>query len=248
MSVDWFKYNFETVITNDGSPTLRWLGDENQETMHHSGGAYIETQLIYGEPVRQGIKQGARSALSVGLGLGYNEILIATEAMAAQILPAQFRMVSFESEVILRTELLKWIQSRSDAAPIYDDVFSFYELERSAKIKEVKSWLLEMFESGAWKILESLNSDTEIEEKFEMVLYDAFSSKTSPYLWQEDFLNRFLVQVAADRCLLTTYACTGNLKRALKANGFSLYLPAGFHSKRNRTIAFKGFEFKNGDN
>lgn len=43
---------FALVLTADGSPTIRDLTSPQQECMHHRGGAYQETQYVYGEAIR----------------------------------------------------------------------------------------------------------------------------------------------------------------------------------------------------
>jgi len=92
-----------------------------------------------------------------------------------------------------------------------------------------------------WKLEGALTPEFQAERKYECIFYDAFSSKTSPHLWEQGFLENFWSQIAAEKCLVTTYACTGALKRSLKANGFELILREGFHSKRNSTLGRRGF-------
>jgi tRNA U34 5-methylaminomethyl-2-thiouridine-forming methyltransferase MnmC len=231
----WKKHNYELVLTEDQSPTLRWLGSENLETMHHRGGAYSETQLIYGEPLRESLKAGGRSALSVGLGLGYNEVLVATEALKFQIPPQDFKLLSFESDPFLSAHFLLWVNS-TDTNLIYDQIFQFF---KDANLKEVKHWLQAARDQGSWILEGALTPETEFSNTYECIFYDAFSSKTSPYLWQEDFLKEFLRRVSAPETRVSTYACTGAFKRALKANQFQVLLKEGFHSKRDRTMGLK---------
>jgi hypothetical protein len=77
--------------------------------------------------------------------------------------------------------------------------------------------------------------------KYAIICYDAFSSKTSPHLWEESFLQRFFQTLAAPISCVSTYACTGALKRSLKSNDFTLDLRHGFSGKRQCTFARKGF-------
>lgn len=238
----WKKHHFEVVLTEDQSPTLRWLASDNQETMHHRGGAFSETQHIYGDPLRAVLAQGGRSAVSVGLGLGYNEILVAVEAFKAGILPGDFRLLSFESEAVLRDQFLAWVLGEAET-PIYDQVWEFYaQVSGTPSLREVRNWLLEARRRNAWKLEGALEPDFQVSQKYECIFYDAFSSKTSPHLWQQDFLQKFWTQISAEKCLVTTYACTGALKRSLKESGFELILPPGFQSKRNRTMGCREFK------
>jgi tRNA U34 5-methylaminomethyl-2-thiouridine-forming methyltransferase MnmC len=239
---DFWKYHqFEKVLTEDQSPTLRWLASDNQETMHHRGGAYTETQKIYGDPLRWTIEFGGRSAISVGLGLGYNEIMVASEAIRAALPPSEFHLLSFESEAILREQFVGWTLGEA-VDGIYDEVWKFFsERPGSPDKKEVQNWLKESLQHKSWLVKEALTPEFQVDRQYEIIFYDAFSSKTSPHLWDEEFLLKFWKAATDCNCLVTTYACTGSLKRSLKAEGFELALPTGFNSKRRRTMGCRGF-------
>lgn len=230
----WKKHNYELVLTEDQSPTLRWLGSETQETMHHRGGAYSETQMIYGNPLREMLKQKGRSVISVGLGLGYNEMLIALEALQNQVAPQDFDLLSYESDPFLKSHFLSWLES--DAELVYDDIFEFFKSPQKA---EVKSWLKNAYAAGAWKLEGALMPDFQMPACYDCIFYDAFSSKTTPHLWAEEFLTDFFAKACSPQSQVSTYACTGALKRALKANGFQVVIREGFQSKRNSTLGVR---------
>lgn len=231
----WKKHNYEMVATADQSPTLRWLGSETQETMHHRGGAYSETQQIYGEPLRNSLKSGGRSAVSVGLGLGYNEILVALEATQNGISPSEFHLLSYESDPFLKEHFLHWLHNTENSL-IYDEIFQFFQ---SPSKLQVKAWLAEALKIGNWQLQGALNEDFKVSRKYDVIFYDAFSSKTSPHLWQESFLSHFFSEICSSNSQVSTYACTGGLKRALKQNGFEIVIREGFQSKRNSTLGIK---------
>ena len=71
------EYAFEA--TEDGSQTLRLgLGEGASEAMHSLRGAFSETDYIYGEALRAALTRGwPLNVLSMGLGLGYVELLSA---------------------------------------------------------------------------------------------------------------------------------------------------------------------------
>ncbi len=237
----WKKHHYEVFITEDKSPTLRWLAHENQETMHHRGGAYTETQQIYGDPLREVIAKGARSAVSVGLGLGYNEILVACEALKSQISPADFHLLSFESEEVLRSQFLLWLSDKAETS-IYEELWQFFQKTPGCPPKNaIQNWLKEACRQKSWDLQGSLTPDFKAKQRYEFVFYDAFSSKTSPHLWSEDFLLRFFDQACAEKSVFATYACTGVLKRSLKAAGFAVIVEPGFHSRKDRTRGVRGF-------
>ncbi len=237
----WQENGYQLIATDDGSPTLRWTQSETQESMHHMGGAYTETQLIYGEPLRDSLKKGGRHFLSVGLGLGYNEILLAIEALKHQLSPDQILLKSFESEKFLNSQFLAWCHhhAKPEQTFIYDQILSFFNSPFQAL--EIRYWLAQAHQMGHWILEGALSENTSLAAEYECIMYDAFSSKTSPLLWQESFLTQFLQAVASPNCQFSTFACTGNLKRALKATGFEVVLRPGFQSKRNSTLGLRAF-------
>jgi tRNA U34 5-methylaminomethyl-2-thiouridine-forming methyltransferase MnmC len=127
----------------------------------------------------------------------------------------------------------------ADFAHAYDGI-----LERTANETGVAPTLIHetlalMIQDGRWKIRAALDATTEFSEQFGCICFDAFSSRTSPELWSEDFLKAFFAKVAAPQCVLSTYACTGTLKRSLKASGFVITIREGFSSKRDSTFAVR---------
>ncbi len=234
----WSAFGYEIVSTGDGSPTLHWVGSATKEYMHHCGGAYSETQLIYGNPLRESLAQKSHSAISVGLGLGYNEILVAVECVSRKIEPGDFQLLSFESEELLSSRFLQWIQSAEDFG-VYDSILAFFLKETDLQPQAVKRWLQKSFECGGWILKEALNPDFALTQKYGVIFYDAFSSKTSPHLWDEGFLKDFFAQACDEGGMVTTYACLGNLKRALKTTGFEIHVREGFKSKRNSTLGIR---------
>ncbi len=233
-----FLDRYELVLTDDQSPTFRDHLSDNLETMHHRGGAFSETQLIYGNPLRLCLKAGGRRVLSVGLGLGYNEILTAVESLKREISPQDIHLLSFESEEPLRAAFLQWISGEPLA--VYDIILGFFAFDPF----KVKQWLLQAYENKSWKLEHSLD-EMAFHQKlkgYHCIFYDAFSSKTSPQLWEEKFLNNFFQHFCADRSLVTTYACTGALRRSLKNQNFELILKTGFGGKRMRTMGIRGWD------
>ena len=240
----WTDKNYSIVITEDGSPSLHWKLNEAEfgELMHHRGGALAETELIYGSVVKQAITEGARHFCSVGLGLGYNELMVAREwlSSSATEVPESFcEITSFEADPFLTDCFLNFLknpEATTDTNEVYRDI-----LARMAPTSGVKicSFLLKILEAGLWHLPGALSADfgrSSHDSKFDVVLYDAFSSKTSPQLWAEDFLNEFIGRHMSQKSLFSTYACTGPLKRSLKAQGFEVILREGFHGKRNSTL------------
>lgn len=226
----WREKNYEVVWTEDQSPSL----SDAKELMHHRGGAYAETQLIYGNVLREALAQGARHALSVGLGLGYNEFVVAEELLKAGC--QGFYLDSLESEEILRESFLNFVQGQVEPrGEIYREILKkFSHSGLPEKLQQLR-------QSGEWQLLGRLEPQQKLPRRYEVIFFDAFSSKSSPDLWQEDFLDQFLQENAAENCYFSTYACTGALKRVLRKNTFEVIVREGFAGKRNSTLGVRGF-------
>lgn len=241
----WSDYRYEIVTTKDSSPSLKSLGIETQEMMHHSGGAYEETELIYGESLREKMDQGHRKVLSVGLGIGYNEILTAVEALKRNLRPDEVLLASYESEDCLKELFLRYlhqdvISEDDEVSKTYDEVMKFFLQKTSFEPQQIKKFLLTMLEKKTWLLKGALTEESLFEQKFNVIFYDLFSSKTDSKPWSEDFLMKLWQIHCDDSCLVTTYANTGALKRSLKAHGFEIIQREGFHSRRSSTLARRG--------
>lgn len=208
--------------------------------MHHRGGAYSETQLIYGDPLRSLYQQDllSPSILSIGLGLGYNEVLVGFESMKSKKNP---RLVSYEAAPVLKEAFLRWVRGQEgEGLEIYNHAAQFFKKDYpEISIDSVRMLLLQAFNKGDFEIRGALEAEMNLTGKYHLFLYDAFSSKTSPHLWDEAFLTKMFMDHAEVNAQVTTYACTGSLKRSLKASGFEVILREGFQSKRNSTLGIR---------
>ena len=232
---------YEILKTQDGSPTLKALQLSTQESMHHSGGAWSETLYIYGTALEL-LKQIQKPwrVLSVGLGLAYNEMMTLASLQAHQ--QNLQTLTSFEADTYLRESLDAWLQKEScDLGSTYDDIKSLCENHFGSTQLLFK--LQQSRKKQKWNLLGALgDAGCRISNPHHLIYYDAFSSRSNPELWNEDFLNKFLVAYAAPQCIFATYACTGSLKRALRQQGFLTKIRAGFQGKRDSTLAIRGIE------
>ena len=246
----WAPHGYEVFITADGSPTLQWnnrwddAGLPDGEAMHHRGGAYNETQMVYGDPLRDCLDAGGNSVFSLGLGLGYNEFLVAAESLIWNLAPSHMRLVSYEADPVLVQAMMDCVHNKHTAlSDIYFSVLELYQKKYRMPPGLIQMWLNEALEMKKWDVRGALKAGAKVGECFHCILYDAFSSKTSPDLWTEEFLSKFFAETTAPQCWVSTYACTGNLKRALKLNSFEVTLREGFQGKRNSTLGVRNFEF-----
>lgn len=243
----WKDIGFEIEITADQSPTLRLLKPNypdatHGESMHHSGGACAETNLIYGNPIRDIVQKIENpSFLIVGLGLGYIEMVIAREALLAGRSVA--KITSFESVPELREFFFAWIHGKLEV--LSDEVQQTYQhvcdcvlQGTSLKTSDVQNFLKDHFKSLS-DIEGELLEESTLTLRYHCILYDAFSSKTTPHLWSEEFLTKVLKQGAQERCAFSTYACRVSLKKSLADEGFEVIVRPGFQGKRNSTLGLR---------
>lgn len=232
--------NHQFILTQDGSPSLLTTYESGvTEAMHHSGGAAAESYYIYGAAVTEGLRHlPDLSVMSLGLGLGYNELITAAMVPTARLKS----LTTFEIDPHLKEPFLKWLGGEalpSDWQAGLDAVLSSVETLTARSGEMIRARLLEWRNSSKWKLLgafpEALNSDN----RFNVIFYDAFSRKMDDGLWAESSLKDFLTNFVDQTAVFATYAANGNLKRALKAQGFSTVDRAGFSGKKQSTLAVR---------
>jgi hypothetical protein len=240
------QYEYEKVITADGSPSVR-MGSPTQvpEVMHHSGGALTESVFIYLAAVERAVELGLPpKILSVGLGIGYNEALAAGHLLKLNRCE-ELHIASFEIDPVLKAHYVGWLLAKQNDLPpvnvdlgaIFSEVLAHVARHLSLVANDLQSALAKCFLDGRFNIYGALEQRPTLDQQYTCILFDAFSKKATPDLWQEQFLKQFLADACAPECVLATYAATGNLNRALRASGFTLVPRTGFQGKRESTWA-----------
>lgn len=226
--------HFHEITTGDGSPTLSFQSDAGPEAMHHSGGALSETKYVYAPVLEANFARTRGSVIvSLGTGLAYNEILAAT--YARKYPEHLFALHTYESDEFLRASFALWLQGRDDLAlaPLYARICAGFEID----VQDVR----EIFTGASAKanliFEERLARPEDLPQGVTGFLWDAFSRKTSPELWDEEFLVACFSRADREFCELSTYARNGNLKRALARAGFQVVDQKGFANKRSSTRA-----------
>jgi hypothetical protein len=235
------KSSFLFELTADNSFTMRFIdprSGEKLECMHSLRGAFSETDYIYGQALRIALtKQLEPRILSVGLGLGYCEILT-----AALMLHENFTLESFESDPDLREHFRNWVLDQAcapDFRKVYEQTCKSAALLCGIEAPSIQQKLRQQLLNQKFVMHEELSVRTHFEKKSSIILFDAFSSKSSPNLWTEEFLIYFFKHACADQCVFSSYAATGGLKRALKTAKFRTEFSKGFGTKRESTFAFR---------
>lgn len=229
--------HWRLVLTGDGSPSFALDTTEKTELMHHRGGAYSETCYIYGPAIEAAMKLCREpQVLSVGLGLGYNELL--TACLALQNGKSQaYRLQSFEVDSWLAEKFLNFIMGRDSGDPemeVYRDMLSrFPEFPICESLRCA-------FAEKRWTLHGALESPAQIHGGTHSYLWDAFSQKTTPALWDQKFLEASFQTGSREGQFVATYACNAALKKALREQGFQIQIRPGFQGKRECTWGTKG--------
>lgn len=238
---------YQIEFTLDGSPTLRLFdGHKWSEAMHSPKGAFSESLYIYSQAMEVCRRRGwDLKVLSIGLGLGYNELLFA--AHYSMLSPAQKShalLESYESELFLRETFLNWCLAKEPSSDKNSELHNVYSIisslvaEQFATPQEALRLILcEMYLAKKWQIHGAFTENTQTTSPMSCICFDAFSSKTTPSLWQEQCLDNILRNFCADNCIFATYAATGALTRKLLNAGFREPKRAGFSGKRESTFA-----------
>lgn len=237
--------DFAITMTADGSPSLS-IADASGyvEKMHHSDGALSESLYIYGDAIDAALNAGwPLRVLSLGLGLGYNELITAAKAVRHEIPPEQALLYSFEIEPLLRESFVAWVQQTPSAfAELYDQILQSLAAQIQIEASAIRDWLRKAYETNCWRVRARFPDEAVDVKEMTCMLYDAFSNKMSPELWTEELITSQLQTLCAPGCVFSTYAATGALKRALRSTGFVKQDRRGFSGKRESTFAIRASE------
>jgi hypothetical protein len=237
------------VLTNDGSPTafFNTEGADNfmNEKMHHAQGAFQETIYVYGPAIQWGFAQMEKpKILSLGTGLAYNEII----SVAFSILfDSELQMVSYEKNQDLNDSLIAWLKAHPTESLVPADIYDLI-LQKTAELFEIsesdiKGKMISLYQSGDWKIKGAWDSSDKTQ--YNVILFDFFSGKAMEAFWTQNFLDETIRDNSAENCAFATYACTGNLRRALLTSDYKYFKRPGYAWKKNSTFAYKSKSKRN---
>lgn len=219
----------EFLETDDGSLTLRHevLG----ELYHSDRGAVGEAEHIYIHAgFDRALAYGDREEIAVfdvGFGTGLNGWLTYCRANEA-VLP-----VRVDYRTIELYPLCMDVVEKLNFTP--DPLFkALHRLPWDGKAHE----LSECF--SVTKYLENLLSFdfSPLNEKFDVVYFDAFAPDAQPDLWTEEIMEK-MYTILSPGGVLVTYSSKGSVKQALRAVGFEVTRLPGAMGKRHMVRAVK---------
>jgi len=215
----------EIKITEDGSHTL--FHKEFNETYHSHFGAIQEAYHVF---IKSGFdllkSKNEISILEIGFGTGLNAFITFLEAQDSgqSIKYVGLEMFPLERSIWEKLNFADQLKVNSEAF---------------LKLHEVP-WEIENEISNNF-ILTKIEKDLEAfipSNKVDLIYFDAFGPNTQPELWTTTIFKN-LYQALNPNGILVTYSCKGDVKRAMKAAGYTIEKIPGPPGKREMLRAFK---------
>lgn len=219
----------QLIITEDGSHTL--FVAELNEHYHSIHGAVAESKHVFIEAGLKPMlaKKNNINILEIGLGTGLNAALALLEAENSK---AKINYVGVEPNP-LSLSLVSQLNyfSIDGGEHMHDTIMSIHCRNRSKPFSIGDHFVM--------NYLETPIQDIDLEDShFDLVFFDAFSPDTQPELWTaEVFAKIFKAMQPAG--FLVTYVAKGEVRRTMKACGFTIEKLPGFAGKREMTRAQK---------
>ena len=213
------------VRTFDGSDTV--YVPDIEEHYHSINGAVLESDFIF---IKNGLNYCKTAPLRIfeaGLGTGLNALLTAVKSLK-------------DDREIYYTTIEKYpLPAYITSSLNYKEFFS-----------EVGKRIFDNIHSCRWNKPEKLTSNFtlhkiegdlltyDIEGSFDLIYFDAFGPEKQPELWTCEVFRKIAVLTSPD-CILVTYSSKGEVKRALRSNGFKVTRLPGPPGKRHILRAVK---------
>ncbi|WDF69509.1 tRNA (5-methylaminomethyl-2-thiouridine)(34)-methyltransferase MnmD [Sphingobacterium oryzagri] len=219
----------EFVTTGDGSATL--YHPEVGEHYHSKHGALQESRHVFLHAGLQFfLEKSAKSEVSVlevGFGTGLNFLLSADYALQQHI---HLRYCGIEAFPLAEDLLFQTGYDRFVDPVIWQALEENYAAALQNEVQYSDGVRLAIAHQ---KVLSFASS-----EQFDVIYFDAFAAVHQPEMWTDETLAH-VCQYLRPGGVFVTYAITGNLKRSMKALGFSIEKAPGAPGKREMLRAVK---------
>jgi len=217
------------VTTGDGSKTI--FNAQIGENYHSKHGALQESKHVF---LKTGLqfyleKENTKEAaiLEIGFGTGLNFILTADYCISENVKLDYCGIEAFplEKEVINNIGYNAYVSE-----PLWTDYIRNYEqgLKHEVQLNDAVS-----VEIAHTKVLDFSSS-----KLFDVIYFDAFAAIHQPEMWSDETLAH-VTKFLKPGGVFVTYAITGNLKRSMKALGFTIEKAPGAPGKREMLRAVK---------
>ncbi len=209
----------EIEATADGSQTLRH--PVNGQTYHSVGGAESESEHVF---IRAGFDACPRAhirILEVGFGSGLNALMTMRAAARAG------RTVEYTA-----IELYPVSQQTVERMALAADA--------GFRVLHAAPWGVPTEVNAGFSLhkIEGDLADMQFGTTFDLVYFDAFAPDCQPELWTQEIFARIFAALGPGGALVT-YSAKGDVKRALRAAGFTVRRLPGAVGKRHMLRAVK---------
>ena len=222
--------------TQDGSRSL--FSERFGVSYHSKYGAWQETQHIFIDAgLRyQSIDKNTISVLDIGFGTGLNCIAslffafqqnISLEYVGLEAFPVPVKTII----ALDYPNLLSWDEEKT----------RLFDQMHALSWDDEAHMLLTSKESSTLSITKRKQRFEEFNdvEGYDVIYYDAFSPEAQPELWTIEMFERMYKALKPGGALVT-YCAKGQVKRDMKAVGFTIERLKGPPGKREMTRAMKG--------
>ncbi len=208
------------VKTGDNSITL--FNSEIGEHYHSIHGAKEESEFVFIKTGLNFINKKNLNILEIGFGTGLNLILTYKNniGLKSKILYDAIELYPIDIEIINKMNF-------------HDKEEIFFSIHDSPWDK--KNYISEYF------VYRKINKDFvnyKLDQKYDLVYFDAFSPEKQPELWTFDIFKKIFTNMNANG-VLVTYSSKGIVKRALREAGFLVERLEGPPKKRHIIRAIK---------
>lgn len=212
------------VITQDESPTIY---DETFKEHHHSlVGAYTEAFYKFAKLAEYIIKSETKiKLLDLPFGLGYN--LIATLDLSGNQTFIECTAIEKDFQII---EQIAFCPFKKDLKEKFNKIKA---LSSGQKKIEQNNFSVNLI------IDDLLVALPKLEEKFNLIYYDAFSPRVAPELWAKETVLKYLAQNLDESGLLITYTASNKVRKGLLELGLNIAPTEAIGRKMPGTIVSK---------
>ncbi|MDQ3110122.1 MAG: tRNA (5-methylaminomethyl-2-thiouridine)(34)-methyltransferase MnmD [Bacteroidota bacterium] len=210
------------VLTADGSSTI--YNPSLNQHYHSIHGAVQESNHVFMKMGFEAIQDSSAAGdniviLEIGFGTGLNAFLVLKECLSDNCVN-----VNYESLEAFPLE-------EAEAAQL--NYFSESEKEFFMRLHSSK-WNKEEKIAGNFALLKNkikLQDFIPVENKYDLIFFDAFSPEAQPELWTEEIFRKLYAGMKT-KGILVTYCAKGQVRRNLIAAGFSVERLEGPPGKR----------------
>jgi tRNA U34 5-methylaminomethyl-2-thiouridine-forming methyltransferase MnmC len=213
-------FNRKIILTEDGSSTI-FLPELNQN-YHSIHGAMQESMHVFMKMGWNVVaeKQDEISVLEIGFGTGLNAFLVLEECLLDDSKKVTYSSIENYPLTLEDAKQLNYVQN-----DLKKELFlRLHESEWNEEVKILDNFSLK-------KIQIKLEDFIPVENKYNLIFFDAFAPDFQPELWTEEIFRELFLSMKKDG-ILVTYCAKGQVRRNMIAAGFTVERLEGPPGKR----------------